>query len=149
MKRGMANGTGCLMVRMPVLAPEHESGVRLDLGNDFRHLSLGGQTGLKTHAAVFQEPHVDSALASQLNGKLLQCFSPTFDGWPARVVANEIEDHHPLVLLNGLQEHPGNPKGAVIVVGSNGEDGAGHDGFSERNGWDFDTMTSWCGVEKS
>ena len=124
----VADGGGGFVIGMAVVAPEHEGGVGLDLGDDLGDFAFDFEGVFEAHAGVFEEAHFDASVGGHLDGFIEKALLATFDRRPVGVVADEAEDDDAMVGAYGFEQDAGDAEGAVVVVGAEGEEGFGHRG---------------------
>src|SRR5207248_1398950 len=92
-----------------------------NLGDHLGNGPLRLRIHVKAVRGVFQESHLGAMLAADLRDAF-EHFLLAASGWrPVRVIADDREDHHAIMLAERLQEDAGYAKDAVVVMGADRE----------------------------
>ena len=71
---------------------------------------------LELMAAKAQEPHFDAVVVPRPDAFINELAMPLANGRPMAVIANQRQDHDPIMLADGLQQDASHAEHAIVVV---------------------------------
>lgn len=122
----LAELRGDLMVSVVVVLPEGERHVGLDLGHRLGDGPLAGFRHVVLDPGKIEKPHLGAVFLADLNRAVDDFPLPPLGRLPIGVVADQRQDDDPMVLAYRLEQNTGDPEHAVVVVGTDAQDGLCH-----------------------
>jgi len=109
-----------------VVRPEHESDVGFDIGHGFGNGQLSGFGDLELGSGEIEKTELSPMLFAQGHGPVLQFLFAALRWFPIAVIADQRQDHNPVVFAHGFQKDSGNPEYAIVVMGADAPTGLDH-----------------------